>query len=194
LAELKEPRPVKHFAGILYREDADLALVRARLEKEFGPIDYASDSFPFQVTSYYEREMGADLKRVFLSFARLINPGELASIKVKTNRLEEESSQGGNRRVNLDPGYLDFFKIVLASGKPTGQKIYLDQGVYADLTLYYDKGWKPYNWGFPDFRAGTYDQVFTIIRNLYKRQCREQSMPPSAGKVDISRRDRNDEA
>ncbi|MDH7500175.1 MAG: DUF4416 family protein [candidate division NC10 bacterium] len=194
MAELKEPRPVKLFAGILYREETDLALVRSRLEKEFGPIDYTSDSFPFQVTSYYEREMGTDLKRVFLSFAHLINPGELASIKVRTNRLEEDFSQEGNRRVNLDPGYLDFFKIVLASGKPTGQKIYLNQGVYADLTLYYDKGWKPYNWGFPDFRAGTYDQVFTTIRNLYKRQCREQSASPGTRGVGIPRRDGSDEA
>jgi hypothetical protein len=162
--------------GILYREEGDLTLVESRIEEEFGPTDYISDSCPFEVTSYYEKEMGTNLKRVFFSFAHLINPGELASIKVKTNRLEDELSHEGNRRVNLDPGYLDFFKIVLASGKPTGQKIYLEQGVYADLTLYYDKGWKPYNWGFPDFRAGTYDQIFTTIRDLYKKQCRESRL------------------
>lgn len=173
MAELKEPQPVKLFLGVLYRDEGDLVIIKARLEEAFGPTDYISHPCPFGVTDYYEREMGAGLKRVFLSFVHLINPGELVSIKVKTNRLEAEFSQGGKRRVNLDPGYLDFFKILLASGKFSGQKIYLGQGVYADLTLYYHKGWKPYNWGFPDFRAGTYDQIFTTIREIYKRQCRE---------------------
>lgn len=178
MAEPKEPQPVKLFMGILYREEEDLALVRGRLEEAFGAIDYVSEPCPFEVTNYYEEEMGPGLKRAFFSFLYLIDPGKLSSIKVKTNRLEEEFSHEGKRRVNLDPGYLDFFKIVLASGKFSGQKIYLGQGVYADLTLYYDKGWKPYNWGFPDFRAGTYDRIFTKIRGIYKRQCRNMCQGP----------------
>jgi len=178
LAEPKEPRPVKLFVGVLYADEGALAKARGRLEETFGPIDFASLPCPFGVTDYYEKEMGPDLKRIFFSFQHLINPGELASIKLQTNRVEEELACEGKRRVNLDPGYMDYYKIVLASGKPSGQKIYLGQGIHADPALYYDRGWKPYDWGFPDFRAGTYNGIFTTIRGIYKRQCREPRLAP----------------
>jgi hypothetical protein len=173
LAELREPKPVKLFVGALFSPEVDLDPVRERLEEAFGPIDYTSKPLPFEVTDYYEREMGPHLKRVFFSFLHLVNPGELASIKGKTNLLEEELALEGRRRVNLDPGYMDYYKIVLASGKPSGQKVYLGQGIYADPALYYDRGWKPYDWGFPDFRQGLYNQEFNAIRGFYKRQCRD---------------------
>ena len=173
MAEPKGPQPVKLLVGILCGAQEDVDWAKGRLEEEFGPIDYASPVFAFQLTDYYEEEMGPNLKRAFFSFLHLIDPGELASIKLTTNRLEQERTEGGRRRVNLDPGYMDFYKIVLASGKPSGQKIYLGQGIYADLALYYDRGWKPYDWGFPDFRRGVYNQIFTHVRGIYKRQCRE---------------------
>jgi len=173
LAEPKGPQPVKLLVGILCGAQEDVDWAKGRLEEEFGPIDYASPVFAFQLTDYYEEEMGPNLKRAFFSFLHLIDPGELASIKLTTNRLEQERTEGGRRRVNLDPGYMDFYKIVLASGKPSGQKIYLGQGIYADPALYYDRGWKPYDWGFPDFRRGVYNQIFTHVRGIYKRQCRE---------------------
>jgi hypothetical protein len=175
LAVPREPQPVKLFLGIIYREGVDLSILRSRLEEIWGPTDFLSPPCPFDLTRYYEKEMGLGLKRVFWSFSRLIDPGELASIKVRTNRLEEEFSQEGKRSVNLDPGYLDFFKIVLASGKFSGQKIYLGQGIYADPTLYYHRGWKAYDWGFPDFRGGLYNRVFDRIRDIYKRQIREKA-------------------
>lgn len=179
MAELREPQPVKLLIGVLYLKEEDLAWARGKLEEAFGSIDYASLPCPFGVTDYYEKEMGPDLKRIFFSFQHLINPGELASIKLQTNRIEEKLACEGKRRVNLDPGYMDYYKIVLASGKPSGQKIYLGQGIYADPALYYDRGWKPYDWGFPDFRQGEYNEILTTIRNLYKNQCR--GLHPSVG-------------
>ncbi len=173
MAESNEPQPVKLLVGILYADETDLEWAKGRLEEAFGLLDYVSHSTPFQITQYYEKEMGPGLKRTFLSFEQLINPGALATIKVTTNRMEEERAVEGKRRVNLDPGYMDYYKIVLASGKPSGQKVYLGQGIYADPALYYDRGWKPYDWGFPDFRQGLYNQVFNAIRGFYKRQCRD---------------------
>ena len=175
MAELKEPQPVKLLVGVLYADEADLEWAKGRLEEAFGLPDYVSHPTPFQITQYYEKEMGPDLLRAFFSFEQLINPGALATIKITTNRMEEERAVEGKRRVNLDPGYMDYYKIVLASGKPSGQKIYLGRGIYADPALYYDRGWKPYDWGFPDFRQGTYNQLFEAIRGLYKRQCRDLS-------------------
>ena len=178
MAEPKEPRPVKLLMGILYGAQEDMDWAKGRLEQEFGPIDFVSAPSSFQFTGYYAKEMGPNLWRAFFSFERLIDPSALASIKLTTNRLEQERTEEGRRHVNLDPGYLDYYKIVLASGKPSGQKIYLGQGIHADPALYYDRGWKPYDWGFPDFRAGTYNGIFTTIRGIYKRQCREPRLAP----------------
>ena len=181
MAEPREPQPVKLLVGVLYANEEDLSWAKGRLEEEFGPIDFASDPFPFRLTHYYEKEMGPDLKRVFYSFLHLIDPGALAAVKLRTNRLEAERAEGGKRRVNLDPGYMDYYKIVLASGKPSGQKIFLGQGIYADPALYYDRGWKPYDWGFPDFRRGDYNQIFNHIRGFYKKQCQEAQLPRGEG-------------
>jgi hypothetical protein len=131
-------------------------------------MDLVSELFEFDVTDYYEPEMGKDLKRAFFSFADLIMPERIAEIKMATNKMENHFLNDGKRMVNLDPGYMDYYKIVLASGKFQGQKIHVSGGVYADLTLYYDKTWKPYPWGFPDFRSGRYNSVLTKIRELYR--------------------------
>lgn len=73
--------------------------------------------------------------------------------------------------VNLDVGYLDFHKLVLASAKYNGQKIYLDQGIYADPTLYFEGGqFHAFENTFPDFKSNTYHEVFLKIRNTYKAQ------------------------
>jgi hypothetical protein len=124
---------------------------------------------PFEVTDYYQDEMGWGIQRIFLSFQRLIDPAGLADIKIDTNRIEDELAVDGRRKVNLDPGYMDVCKVVLASAKYNGQKIYLEKGIYADPTLHYQKGhFEPYPWSFPDFKDGRYESVFLRIRELYK--------------------------
>ena len=165
------PNPVKLFIGVLYSDAERLQAARSRCEEVFGAIDYASSDYPFDVTDYYRGEMGWPIRRVFWSFAGLINPDELPRVKLTTNAIEDELAVDGGRRVNLDPGYLDYDKAVLASAKYNGQKIYLADGIYADLTLRYEKGhFYPYPWSFPDFKSGIYEKTFLRIRELYKGQ------------------------
>jgi hypothetical protein len=169
------PAPVKLFTGVLVSDESLLPNVRRILEREFGTFDYGSRDFPFDATDYYQKEMGPVIRRFFWSFERLIDPGCLPRVKLFTNRLEEQFSQKGNqRRVNLDPGYIDFYKLVLASVKERGQKIYLSQGIYADPVLYYLKGcWYAYEWALPDFRTPVYYSVFQEIRDIYRKQMRD---------------------
>ena len=96
----------------------------------------------WSASNYYEPEMGAPLDRGFLSFATLRSPVELASSKLNTQQIEEQfrAKNGGGRRVNLDPGYLDAFKVVLASTKNASQRVYLDHGIYGEATLFYHSG------------------------------------------------------
>jgi hypothetical protein len=176
------PKPVKLFIGVLFSDEAKLEQARKLCEQEFGPLDWTSPDFPFDVTDYYCAEMGTGIVRRFWSFATLIQPDELPAVKLTTNRIEDELAVDGRRKVNLDPGYLDYDKVVLASAKYCGQKIYLRDGIYADLTLHYEKGhYYPYPWSFPDFKSGRYERAFLRIRELYKvamARRRQERRPP----------------
>lgn len=169
-----EPEPVKLFVGILYSDLTRLEQVMALLNERPGKIDYKSPEFEFTVSEYYREEMGWPIFRKFVSFLKLINPKELASIKITTNEIEERLSTEGKRPVNLDPGYMDYNKVVLASAKFNAQKIYLNHGIYADPTLWYEKGkFEPYPFAFPDFKTNLYEKTFLHIRALYKGQSRK---------------------
>ncbi|MFO7888974.1 MAG: DUF4416 family protein [bacterium] len=163
-------------AGILYSDDKFLSKSLELLESEFGEIDYKSICFKFDITDYYNSEMGNDIYRIFISFKNLISPDLLAAIKIQTNNIESKLSISRKRTVNIDSGYLDYDKIVLASGKYNGNKIYLNNGIWADLTLHYQKGvYHPYPWSFPDFKKGAYDNIFLKIREIYKKQMKDTS-------------------
>ena len=173
MAGIQPVDPVKLFTGIIYNDETLLPALRESLMSLLGAIDFTSGPMPFNYTDYYRIEMGEPLFRIFYSFERLIVPDELSAIKKKTNELEGHFSKDSKRGLNIDPGYLDYFKVVLASAKFGGQKIYLQEGIYADLTLLYEKGtFKPLPWGFPDFRGGFYNKTLVTIRNLFKVQRR----------------------
>jgi hypothetical protein len=168
------PEPVKLFVAALYSDRLLLQQALELLKQKFGAVDYKSPEFEFRVSDYYHDEMGAPLFRKIVSFAQLITPKEIAAIKIAANEIEEQLAAAGKRRVNLDPGYLDYNKVILASAKYNGQKIYLDLGIYADPTLWYERGeFKPYPYSFPDFKSGVYNPAFLHIRALFKGQRRK---------------------
>ncbi|MBN1895745.1 DUF4416 family protein [bacterium] len=168
------PIPVKLFSGILYTDPACLEKAVGILSSSFGPVDFTSRDFPFDRTDYYRSEMGSPIYRRFVSFEPLILPDEIARIKIVCNGIEAELAADGRRRVNLDPGYMDFDKVVLASAKYNGDKIYLRDGIWGDLTLRYTfKHFEPYPWSFPDFKSGAYLEVFGAVRRIYKKQMKQ---------------------
>jgi hypothetical protein len=175
MSEKLPPDPVKVFVAML---SSDLALMRQaalRLGEQLGPLDLVSEPCAFSHTSYYAAEMGQDLQRVFFSFEPLQNPAMLAEMKTLCAMLEESYRVAGRRRVNLDPGYLDFCKVVLGSYKYGGQKIYLKDSVYADIVLLYAKGtFNALLWTFPDFSNGAYHEFLLRLRRRYKEQFRQR--------------------
>ncbi|MCP4534749.1 MAG: DUF4416 family protein, partial [Delftia sp.] len=73
---------------------------------------------------------------------------------------------GPDRPINLDVGYVEPSKLVLASMKNFSHRIYLRDGVYAEVTLMFRKGlWEPLGWTFPDYRSGRYDAFLTAARD-----------------------------
>ncbi|MDE2928406.1 MAG: DUF4416 family protein [Acidobacteriota bacterium] len=168
MAQVEAVEPVKLLVALLWADAQSRNAALEQLEIRWGAIDSSGADHPFDVTDYYEAEMGPSLQRRLVSFSRMIPPETLPEVKLACNRIEEQLARRGCRRVNLDAGYLDHSKVVLASMKFAGQKIHLGQGVYADLMSRYRKGrYRPLEWAFPDFRDGRYDRDLARIRDLY---------------------------
>jgi hypothetical protein len=151
------------------RHDAALEWSRQRAAGNFGPIACASPAFDFTETDYYTAAMGPNLKKQFFAFDQPIDPGRLAAIKRQTNQWEEEYAALGQhpepRSLNLDPGYITPAKLVLASTKDHAHRIYLVEGIYAEVTLSYRNGrWQPHEWTYPDYRRDDYQRFFTQCR------------------------------
>ena len=125
----------------------------------------------FGHTDYYRDEFGEGLSRKFLGFSSLITPEKLSEIKVLTNRIEDKFRKEGRRLINIDPGYLDMAKLVLASTKDFMHRIYLDRGIYAEITLsYQNKSFRSFDWTYPDYRSKEYIDIFNEIREAYRQQ------------------------
>jgi Domain of unknown function (DUF4416) len=145
------------------------------LESAFGPIDYKGEFVPFDFTDYYQEESGPGLLRGFVSFRGLGSPERLPDLKRSASRLEEVWAVNGKRRFNLDIGYMDPDKVVLASYKRAPAKLYLRDGVYADLLLKYGKGrFEPMPWAFHDFQDGRYGKGLMVIREKLKSEMRRR--------------------
>ncbi|MBN1399275.1 MAG: DUF4416 family protein [Anaerolineae bacterium] len=173
MGQVLQPTPVKLIVPMLAREAAWFERAERRLAAHFGPTDYVSALLPFEHTRYYEPEFGPDLLRLFIAFARLIDPGSLAEIKLLTNALEAEWSVESRRQINLDPGYLSGAKLVLATTKNQAHRIYLGQGIYAEVTLMYrDRDYRALPWTYPDYASEAYLRVLREVRALYMQQLR----------------------
>ena len=180
MAKPESVDPVKLFVAVLWATPGAMASALESLCSHWGEIDFAGADHPFDVTDYYEPEMGAGLCRRLVSFLRLVPPDSLCQAKCVCNDIEDRLAGEKGRRVNLDIGYLDHNKIVLASFKSAGQKIYLREGVWADLVARYRNGsYRPFEWTFPDFRDGRYDEELIVIRKTYLRQLRKSQIENS---------------
>jgi len=150
--------------------------LNSRLEAEFGPIDIRSHTIPFDHTSYYSAEMGEALFRMWFSHQPLISPADIALTKLKTNRIEQLLSSAGKRRVNVDPGYLSLSKFILVTTKDAPHRIYLTDGIFAEVTLRYHRhAWIPFQWTYPDYKEEVALAFFHAVRQRYLHQLEEET-------------------
>jgi len=165
----REPRPARLFTSIIFAEEDILNLAMEDLRKAFGEIDWISGRLHFDFTDYYAKEMGEALLRHFVTFKELIPMDRLPAIKHLTNRLEEKyEGQGGNRQINIDPGYVCLEHVILATTKGYSHRPYLRDGIYADLTLVYrNKSFQALEWTYPDYRQEEVIRLFNRIRKSY---------------------------
>jgi hypothetical protein len=159
---------VKLIIGFIYKDEAIFIKIKEKLKNKFGRLDFESSGMNFNYTDYYEPEMGKQLKRKFISFSRLIPIADLYRVKLYTNRLEAKFLKSGLRQVNIDPGYLDLAKLVLATTKDYAHRIFLRKGIFAEITLTFrGNSFSANEWTYPDYRSKDYIDIFNQIRKLY---------------------------
>ena len=168
----KEPKLVKLILSLITGDNETVKPVLKKLENKFGSIDILSLRMDFSHTDYYKDEMGGGLFRKLASFENLINREYLPDVKLFTNSVEDEYlNENGKRIINIDPGYIAMEKMVLASCKNFGHRIYLGKGVYADLTFIYRAGgFQPLEWTFPDYAEDSMRRLLKGIRERYAHQ------------------------
>lgn len=173
MSEPQEPKPVKLMVGIFAPQKDVIGEAIEACSERYGAPDFISEFMPFDYTDYYGAEMGPGLVRRFASFEDLVDPASLPEVKLFTNGIEGRLSLQGKRRVNIDPGYLSEFHLILATGKGYAHRPYLREGIYADLTLIYrHRAFHPLEWTYPDYRGQAIRDVLTKIREKYMLQLR----------------------
>jgi hypothetical protein len=174
----QEPKPAKYFVALLSSDTDLLSAVETDFASVLGAVDARSPIVPWTASRFYEREMGANLLRRFVSFERLLSPQALAEVKLETQKIEDyyrwPAASGAGRRLNCDPGYLEAGKVVLASTKNACQRIYLRAGIFAEATLlYYDGTFHGCSYTYPDYLWPESQHFLTACRGRYLEQLRQ---------------------
>jgi Domain of unknown function (DUF4416) len=158
------PTPACLVVSAIYRDQCVLDAALRPLTRTVGEMRCAGGEFPFDRTDYYRREMGAPLRRRFFVGAATVARDALPAIKLLLEQGERDTTQGGKRVVNLDPGLLTAENFILATGKNYSHRVYLRDGVFADLTLEFRKGdFRPLPWTYPDYASG---EVRSLLREI----------------------------
>jgi hypothetical protein len=170
MGAISEHYPVLLIAGISSRYQRGLQWSIEQAQRTWGPIAKLSPAFDFSETRYYTASMGSDLKKQFVAFERLIDPASIADTKHLSNRWEAEFKQQNDyveeRPVNIDPGYITEAKLVLVTTKDRDHRLYLRDGIYAEVTLHFrGKGWESSRWTYPDYQRADYQAFFTECRH-----------------------------
>jgi len=173
LSVLKEPQKVKFFLNIIYKDNNAFNIAEEMIKKYISEIDYFSDTFPFDKTDYYAQEMGKPLSRRFAVLTGLKNREDIIPVKISSISIESKTAESGKRRVNIDPGYLTLENVILTTGKNYTHRIYLGKGVFADLTLIFQKSsYRPLNWTYPDYASSEIITFFNSLRTKYLNEIR----------------------
>jgi hypothetical protein len=170
---IKKSPPSVRFVAVFSAEDRFLRIALERLEAHWGKIASLGQAFDFVESPYYLRTMLVPrpsetsldrtpraLRKQMALFADPYDPAELAADKLQSNRWERDwteeltSCQDDSKRlVNIDPGYLSMTKLVLASTKNREHRIYLRDGIYAEVTLAFrDQVWTSMPWTYADYQ------------------------------------------
>jgi len=178
MAQARPHPPVLLVVAAFSGHPEAIAWARQCLENKFGPIALASEPYLFNQTAYYETSMGRNLSKQFFALRDLAPADRLAEVKTQTNQIEQELAATRQypepRPLNLDPGHLMLGKFVLATTKDQAHRIYLGDGIFAEVTLHYQAGgYEPWPWTYADYRQECVRGFMHQAREYYRQRLRE---------------------
>ena len=183
MGKTTKPKPVKLIMSILSSIEELFSEAKIILNDYFGPIDMESSYQLFDFTDYYLKEMGNNLKQKLISFDQLIPPNKIAQIKKQSNQLEINFSRKFSnsvknkfisRPINFDPGYLTLNKFILASTKNGPVRIYINDGIYAEITLqFFKQSFQGHQWTYQNYQTACFIDFLNRAREKYKKQLKE---------------------
>jgi len=160
----KIPCRGKLVVSAIYRDARFLEAAIPRMAEILREVRPAGPEFPFDWTEYYAEEMGSPLFRRFLVGEVPVPRDALPDIKIGLEQIERDLAVDGRRTVNLDPGLLTPENFLLATGKNFSHRVYLRDGVFADLELVFRGGeFRPMPWTYPDYAS---EEIRSLLRDL----------------------------
>ena len=170
MGEVRKFRPVMRIMAVSSRNESAFDWAMKKAIEHWGPVELASPRFDFSETSFYTKTMGEGLQKQLLAFSDLIQQDLVVDSKLESNVWEDEfkalQAWDEPRPINLDPGYVTEAKLVLATTKDRDHRIYLDRGIFAEVTLFYQGlKWQSSRWTYADYKR---DDVHAFVN-----QCRE---------------------
>ncbi|MHB1423610.1 MAG: DUF4416 family protein, partial [Gemmataceae bacterium] len=77
------------------------------------------------------------------------------------------------RPLNVDPGLLELGKFLLATTKDQAHRVYLRDGIFAEVTLRYHAGaFEPWPWTYADYRLACVHEFLQQAREYYRQRLR----------------------
>jgi hypothetical protein len=163
----RPPQKAILLVGALFSNEDYYIAALQRLEEKFGEMIMESPKAEWDFSEYYKRELGTPIYRRFVFFKESIEKESLPEIKAATNEIEKLLSTDGKRNINLDPGYLTPAKLVLASTKNYSHRIYLRDGIYAEVTLVFHHGrFLPHINTYREYQDEKNLKIFMMARKL----------------------------
>ena len=202
---IKKSPPSVRFVAVFSAEDRFLRIALERLEAHWGKIAALGQAFDFVESPYYLRTMLVPqppesrlpesqhdrtpraLRKQMALFADPYDPAELAADKIQSNRWERDwteeltlSQDDSKRLINIDPGYLSMTKLVLASTKNREHRIYLRDGIYAEVTLAFrDQAWTSMPWTYADYQRPDVLEFLKLARKGFTSNLASRSLTES---------------
>lgn len=178
MAKTRLVEPIIRFVAIITREDPVLHWARQRIKAQWGEVCEVSPPQPFEAGGHYSEEMGTGLRKILVAMQQVADPAGLADWKTTTNDWEREAAAefpGDQLRpLNLDPGYITQAKLVLATVKDRDHRLYLREGIFAEVTLSYTGGrWIGHRWTYPDYRTADVAEFAMQCRNRLREHLRK---------------------
>ncbi len=177
----RRPEDALFFVGSLFSDEMIFDVALDDLKVVFGPVLFLSSAYPWDVSDYYQKELGSPLMRRFVFFSDVVDPAGLVRAKHAVSSIEGRLSCEGKRRINLDPGYITLAKVVLASWKNYSHRICLGSGVYAELELFCENAcFQSLPYTYRDYRDISCIQMFNSARSRLKKilKAREERSSP----------------